>query len=69
MLAKLIMNETATDPQTKPKKPVSPTMVLIVLMLISGLGGGIFGYFFGQKSLDGINLAPFNRTPPRINSK
>ncbi|AFY73366.1 hypothetical protein Syn7502_01270 [Synechococcus sp. PCC 7502] len=44
--------------KSKEKKSLGYIPILLILMIISSLIGGIFGFNFGKKSLEGVNPVP-----------
>jgi flagellar basal body-associated protein FliL len=55
------MTETTSEIKTKinaKSKKSSGYITLMVLMLMAGMAGGIYGFSFGKKSLEGVNLMP-----------
>lgn len=55
------MTETTSEIKAKisakPRKS-SGYITLVILMAIASVAGGIYGFSFGKKSLEGVNLVP-----------
>ncbi len=54
------MTDSSAKIHSKPKNKKSTRYItiLLVLMITSSIIGAIFGFSFGKKSLEGVNLVP-----------
>ncbi len=47
-----------SKPTKKSRKSLGYTAILVILMIVTSVIGGIFGFSFGKKSLEGVNRIP-----------
>jgi len=47
-----------SKPTKKSQKSLGYTAILVILMIVTSLVGGMFGFSFGKKSLERVNPVP-----------